>query len=284
MTQTTHNRAQTGSVLIISLLLVVGVGVVAAGTVSVLQQNATTVRGDARLIQGTSVADSLRLALLAGRDADAVKDRLQNDTLYSSDLTAITLASDNAMYTGSVAFGDKRYGYRFMLNAGQSPPFADPVDRQEGCRDLGDRILCEWESITVSEPLIFSKDTVFSLDKNTEVAFAGPLVFEGDLTFSRQGNKRSLCFTDAVAIVGDVTFSPFKPDGRNSDETCGEDKAAIFQGDLVISDDAKITPKGQAPDSGTDLTQVQGNEGPFDALSASSSASASWSFVRGQNP
>lgn len=275
-------HAQRGSILVVSLLLIGAVGVVAAGTVSILQQNAVTVREDVRLKQGTSVADSLRLARLAGRDESAIKTRLES-SMYSGDITAISLSGGGDSYTGSVEFGDKRYGYQFTLNTGDGPAFDDPVNRYTECEDLGGSILCEWGTTTINEPLIFEENTEFAIGKNESVTFNAPVIFEGELELSHSGGQRSFCFKDAVVITGDFKFSSFDAEGKNSTTNCGGNKSLVFQGDVVISDGAKLTPDApnKAPDAGNDPTSVSGNDGNFDASTASIDDSSGWAFDTG---
>ena len=119
-TDHTPRGRQTGSILIMTLVVLVGIGTITAGLMTILQQRAVTLTEDIRMLRGLGVADSYRLALIAGRDDAQVQtdlgEALPGDAFVESDGTT---------YTGAIEAAANRWGYRFIYDPGGTSPGGD---------------------------------------------------------------------------------------------------------------------------------------------------------------
>lgn len=248
----THPRHQRGAILATSLIAIAGVGVVAAGTVTILQQNAGDVSDSARMMQGTSVADSVRLAVLDGRNTDDLND------MYDGAGMDIQITNADTK-SGSISVNGTEYGYRFRMGGGNGDSEGTGSVQwgslQDGCppgseaSTSGDTLTCAWEqgdengqwpsdsdrsAHTYSDPYRFSGyDEVVFRVRDTNVVFENLVIVDGTLRFKQQNNSSSnnrICFENPVGITGQLKPSPLEAHGGAGQLSCSDEIASNEQG------------------------------------------------------
>ncbi|KAF0285887.1 hypothetical protein BA899_01590 [Spiribacter sp. SSL99] len=211
-------HGQAGSILIITLVVLVGIGTITAGLMTILQQRTVTLTEDIRMLRGLGVADSYRLALIDGRNDGDVQDDL-DDSLPNDGF----VDSDGDTYTGAIASSETSWGYRFIYNRNgvpgsgggvpQSPPDGyDDSGTLKACKK--DSTDCEFNAGQGKKPdpddrVYFTDDTTLNFNPNADIELAGVIV-NGDLSIvanpgEGQGNNAaSLCVTERFDVGGEV--------------------------------------------------------------------------------
>ncbi|QGM21533.1 hypothetical protein GJ672_04115 [Spiribacter sp. 2438] len=248
---------QRGAALVVALVAVTAVGGVAAGTSVLLQQNTQTSGEEVRMMQGTSIADSFRLAIFAGRNADNVRDDLE-ETMYAEGNTL--LSSDGSAHSGSTEAGGSRYGYEFIVGgsgdgsdegAGSGAlDWEDPlatnfceVTNTHGASGKK-TITCTWsEHATVENSWRFTDDdeltVIFDLGNSNDVRFKSIVIVDGELDIRGQGNSGQLCFEESVGITGDFKPAPYHARGGDGTTSCDSfdgSKTSVFEKFLAVGD------------------------------------------------
>ena len=217
-TDHTPRGRQTGSILIMTLVVLVGIGTITAGLMTILQQRAVTLTEDIRMLRGLGVADSYRLALIAGREDAQVQtdlgEALPGDAFVESDGTT---------YTGAIEAAANRWGYRFIYNrtgvpgsgggeVPQTPP-ANYIDSGElkACKqDAND---CGFNNGSEPDPtdqVYFQGDTDIKFNPNADIELEG-LIVNGNLTIEvssgcgKGKNPCWLCVSDRFEVGGTIT-------------------------------------------------------------------------------
>ncbi|MEX0430638.1 hypothetical protein [Spiribacter insolitus] len=236
---------QDGIAIISGLVVIAGVGTVAAGTMAAIQNNTVKENEQLRQMQGISIADAARTNMGAGRDRQTVSFEVTN-TMYEQDKSQVV--DDGSDVEGYYSSGPAKFGYEFWVGTGGNTEDGGSSGSEswgsmpQACGQDGG-IICEWGSdTTVKGPIRFDvpgREVVFKVGKNVDVTFEGPVVVKGTLVF-RDWNegKKSLCFRGPVAVTGAFAPMPLKPyGGAGGDTTCGtvsSGKHSTFEKELYV--------------------------------------------------
>ncbi|AUB78266.1 hypothetical protein BBH56_03555 [Spiribacter roseus] len=103
---------QQGSILLMAVVVIAGIGAVTAGLLAILQQQTVSLTEAVQMDRGIGVADSYRLALIDGRDSEGSSKDLKS----LIDEAKLTDNGSNS-YTATVDRADGRWGYRFIYDS-----------------------------------------------------------------------------------------------------------------------------------------------------------------------
>lgn len=221
----TKQSAEAGSILIVAVVTIATVGVITVGMLSLLGQGAAGVNERAEMARGFAAADSLRLALLDGREAEAVRV----DLLATQDQEVpgalgewfIDLPAGNqGVYSAGIEQTDGQWGYRFSFDPGGLPGVppedhseVDPGEtRYSGNDQLPDRFFINGDATLdltgnvdlEAESGIVDGDLTIDLNPNSKIT-VGELRVAGDVTVSGpegDGTGRLFCIEDSFQISG----------------------------------------------------------------------------------
>ncbi|RZU98611.1 hypothetical protein [Spiribacter vilamensis] len=218
---------QSGSIMIVAIVSILGVGAVAAGTNALLTQNAITVNEKTRALHGNSVGDSVRLLNDGGVNIDANANNTRpNDierVMYPG-ANFNTHAQSNAAtpgfdYDGYIEINNAQYGYSIgesgldpirtekqlrdrMKSSPDNSCSIDEFDNDEG--DIEIDILCDDDA----KELSFTKALIFG-DEGADGAG------EVDFAIDNSENLDSIVIKDGLFFNGedfDIELDDFKGD------------------------------------------------------------------------
>jgi hypothetical protein len=103
---------QQGSILLMAVVVIAGIGAVTAGLLAILQQQTVSLTEAVQMDRGIGVADSYRLALIDGRDSEDSREDLE---LLIDGATLGRNGSNR--FTAAVNREDGRWGHRFIYDS-----------------------------------------------------------------------------------------------------------------------------------------------------------------------
>ena len=241
-----NNSKQRGSILIVTLISILSVGAVAAGTNALLTQNTVTANEKTRTLQGTSVADSILLLERDNRMTPAARSALEEEYLYSDRTQVEVIAqpnhSENFKHNGYIKISTAEYGY--SIKAPSAADFIDiknESDLYQAAPGLKNAIIndeCELKE--------FEDDKIkIKCDKkNADVSFKKPWLINGGEREVKIEMKdlKSVGFTKGIHAKGEKV--ELKIEGISND--------IIFGGPIILDgkdDEAKA--KFKLEDSGS---------------------------------
>lgn len=202
---------QRGSIVVIAMITVAGVGTIAASMVTALTQNGISNTEEIRSIEGAGVTDSMRLAVDEELDEDAVRNALTGNDLYKNGAATVEWftnpANGTGGYVGFVGGGADRYGYRFITTGFDTNAIDfKPGASLDGCSTdpSTGTTSCQWNNgnePSVNEPYLFSSQTEITINPNTDVEFDGLLVFDGDVNIELKNPSQPYREIEAEAVI-----------------------------------------------------------------------------------
>jgi hypothetical protein len=246
-------KKQKGGVLLLALAGLVVVSAITAASLTLTVQQTEQSQDDVRAMQGTAVADSMRLLVSEGYPEEVAFDWLAQ-TLYDGN-SFLSLGSENGEYSGGISQGERRWGYSFDFSrpVEDITSFYDDSILPSACRKRGKALVCDWNASNsyrcdwnldlservhrpakYKEPrecknnkiieyfgvLRFPDNTIFSVAPSVTVVFQDAVVFNGNLTVLRQGNSSgNILFQESVALLGDFDIFDFIQHSRGIAKT-----------------------------------------------------------------
>lgn len=213
----TISSRQRGSLLVVAMIVVLGVGTISASMVNLIKQNAVSNSDEIRYLQGMGAADSMRLAHDKGLNINDVILDLRNNTDYQGGNAHLEMISNSGADWG-VGYrrteDSRRWGYRFRFLNGTGGGY-DNVNNIKECEISGDEIVCDkfnkGQAKKLSKLVYFEEDTIIKLNPQTDLDF-DDLIVEGDLTIEKNNegaNNSTICVKNHFKVKG--SFSD--PDG-----------------------------------------------------------------------
>ena len=244
------HQKQNGSILIMVVVVLSGIGAVTAGLLTILQQQTVTTVEEIRMMRGFGVADSYRLALLEGRDKEKIKSYLE---LEISQAYSRLIVPDHDGYVGKVIRGDHGWGYKFRYNP-DGVKYSGPegsgrinLDDLQSTLCKRKKVECEINGnsaeITLNpgsrnvyiDTLEIDSKLIFNIEPSSTISIS-KLIVKGNLEIQVGPGAPStdFCVTQLLDIDGNIVGENYI---KRSNDGCEQKGANVTKSDDTADDD-----------------------------------------------